>query len=185
VQRTAALAFAVLALAGCATAPPAVAPVRPEGDAPFAIEGRLSARHGNDALAANFQWTHAPPIDALVLTTPTGQGIAEIRGDASVRRVEVRGANGLSDTAPDWSTLTERALGAPVPVEGLAAWMQGLALPATQHTLQRDAAGRVALLQQDGWQVVFDYAGGAATRPARVRLTRDDIDLRIAVERWD
>jgi outer membrane lipoprotein LolB len=185
VRRTAGLAFVVVALAGCATAPAIVAPIPPEGDAPFAIEGRLSARHGSDALTANFQWTHAPPIDALVLTTPMGQGIAEIRGDASMRHVEVRGANGLSDEAPDWSTLTERALGAPVPVDGLAAWMQGLALPATPHTQERDAAGRVAQLQQDGWQVAFDYRDAAATRPVRVRLTRADIEVRIVVERWD
>jgi len=185
VRRTAALAFVALVLAGCATSPALVAPIRPEGDAPFAIEGRLLARHGSDALTANFQWTHAPPIDALVVTTPMGQGIAEIRGDASARRVEVRGANGLTDEAPDWSTLTERALGAPVPVDGLAVWMQGLALPATPHTQERDAAGRVAQLRQDGWQVVFDYPDASATRPARVRLTRADIEVRIVVDRWD
>ena len=184
-QRAAALALVALALAGCATSPPVVAPVPPEGDTPFNIEGRLSARHGSDALAANFQWTHAPPIDALVVTTPMGQGIAEIRGDASARRVEVRDGNGHADEAPDWSTLTERALGAPVPVDGLAAWIQGLALPATPHTLERDAAGRVARLQQDGWQVNFDYTDASARHPARVRLTRADIEVRIVVDRWE
>lgn len=184
-QRAAAFAFVALALAGCATAPQVVAPARPEGDAPFAIEGRLSARHGNDGLSANFRWTHAPPIDVLVVTTPMGQGIAEIRGDASVGRVEVRGANGLTDEAPDWSTLTERALGAPVPVDGLAAWMQGLVLPAAPHRRERDAAGRVAQLHQDGWQVVYDYADAAATRPARLRLTRADIEVRIVVDHWE
>jgi outer membrane lipoprotein LolB len=185
VQRAAGLAFVALALAGCATTPPVVAPARPEGDAPFAVEGRLSARHGNDALSANFRWTHAPPIDALVVTTPMGQGIAEIRGDASARHVEVRGANGLTDEAPDWSTLTERALGAPVPVDGLAVWMQGLALPDLPHTQERDATGRVAQLRQDGWQVVYDYADAAATRPARLKLTRADIEVRIVVDHWD
>jgi len=72
-----------------------------------------------------------------------------------------------------------------VPVYGLAAWMQALALPATPHTQERDAAGRVAQLQQDGWQVAFDYRDAAATRPVRVRLTRADIEVRIVVERWD
>jgi outer membrane lipoprotein LolB len=183
VRRAAALLFAV-ALAGCATAP-VVAPLRPEGDAPFTVEGRLSARHGNDALAANFRWAHAPPSDELALTTPMGQGIAEIRGDASAHRVEVRAADGRTDVAPDWATLTERALGAPLPVDGLAVWMQGLVLPASAHTLDRDASGRVAAIRQDGWQVDYDYADATATRPARLKLLRDGIEVRIVVERWD
>lgn len=184
-QRAAAFASVAVLLAGCATAPAVVAPSRPAGDAPFAIEGRISARHGNDALSANFQWTHAPPIDVLSVTTPMGQGIAEIRGDASVRRVELRGANGLSAEASDWSTLTERALGAPVPVDGLAVWMQGLTLPDTAHALERDSAGRVAQLRQDGWEIVYDYRDATAVRPARLKLARADIEVRIVVDRWE
>lgn len=183
-RRAAALLIAV-ALAGCATSPPAVAPTRPEGDAAFTVEGRLSARHGSDAFAANFRWTHAPAFDELDLTTPLGQGIAEIRGDANAHRVEVRAADGRTDTATDWATLTERALGAPLPVDGLAAWMQGLPLPATAHRRERDASGRVVALAQDGWQVDYGYADASATRPARLKLAREGIEVRIVVERWD
>jgi outer membrane lipoprotein LolB len=180
-----ALFAAALLTAGCATPPVAVAPPRTAGDAPFAAEGRLSARHGNEAISVNFQWTHAPPADALVVTTPTGQQVAEITGDSSARQVEIRGANGLRDRDSDWATLTERALGAPVPVDGLAVWIQGQALPGTPHALERDAAGRITMLRQDGWEITYDYADATAARATRLRITRADFEVRIVVDRWE
>ncbi len=175
---------AALFIAGCATQPVAVAPPHAAGDAPFAVEGRLSARRGNEALTVNFQWTHTPPSDAFVVTTPLGQQIAELNGDSSAGRVELRGANGLREQAADWATLTERAFGAPLPVDGLAVWMQGQALPGTPHVLERDAAGRISLLRQDGWQVDYDYADATSARFARLQITRTDIEVRIVVDRW-
>ncbi len=181
---TFALLAAALVVTGCATPPVARTPQRAAGDAPFTVEGRLSARRGNEAFSGNFQWTHAPPSDALVVTSPMGQQIAEITGDSSAGRVEVRGANGVRDEAADWATLTERTLGAPVPVDGLAVWMQGLVQPDTPHDQERDAAGRVSLLRQDGWQVAYGYADATSARPVRLSLTRADIEVRIVVDRW-
>jgi len=180
-----ALLVAALGIAGCATAPVAGPARQAAGDAAFSIEGRLSARRGNEALSANFEWTHAPPSDALVVTSPMGQEIAALTGDSSAGRVEVRDARGTRDEAADWTTLTERALGAPVPVDGLAAWMQGLVRPGTPHVEARDAAGRPSLLRQDGWEVTYDYADASSTRPARLKLSRDDIEIRIVVDRWE
>jgi outer membrane lipoprotein LolB len=187
VHRTATPALFAVALlvAGCATQPVAVVPPRAAGDAPFAIEGRLSARRGNEALNVNFQWIHTPPSDALVVTTPLGQQLAEIYGDSSVRRVEWRGANGLREEGADWAALTERALGAPLPVDGLAVWMQGQVLPGTPHAQERDAAGRLSLLRQDGWEVAYDYADATTSRPARLQVTRAGIEVRIVVDRWE
>ena len=53
---------------GTMKAPSKLGPV----DQPFAIDGRMSARRGNDAVAVSFAWTHSPPRDELVVTTPLG-----------------------------------------------------------------------------------------------------------------
>ena len=179
-----ALVAAALLATGCAAPPVAVAPQRAAADAPFAAEGRLSARHGNEAISVNFQWTHRPPADAFVVTMPTGQEVAEITGDSSARQVEIRGANGLRDQAADWATLTERTLGAPVPVDSLAVWIQGQVLPDTPHALERDAAGRIAVLRQDGWEIAYAYADATAARATRLRIMRADFEVRIVVDRW-
>ncbi len=66
----AAVAFVV---AGCASAPFAPLPALPlPADAPFTIDGRLSARRGNEAISVSFAWMHAAPRDEFVVTTPFG-----------------------------------------------------------------------------------------------------------------
>ncbi len=42
-------------------------------------------------------------------------------------------ADGRRDDAPDWAALTDRALGAPVPVEGLSAWIVGAPRPGAPY----------------------------------------------------
>jgi outer membrane lipoprotein LolB len=134
-------------------------------DEAFAIEGRLSARRGNDAVSVSFVWNHAPPKDHFVVTNPLGATVAEMSGDSSARRVEVRAADGRTDSASDWSALTERFVGFPLPVEGLAFWARGSPRPGTAQTAEADAAGRLHVLRQDGCEIVYTYADD----PARCR----------------
>ncbi|MBU6486155.1 MAG: outer membrane lipoprotein LolB, partial [Betaproteobacteria bacterium] len=67
--------MAAAVLAGCAALPPA--PTAPGAasvaDLPFAVDGRLSARHGEDGVAGAFTWSHEPGRDSIDLSTPLGQ----------------------------------------------------------------------------------------------------------------
>lgn len=178
----AALALAVAACAGVPTAPPSPLPFAP--DAPFAIDGRLSARRGSDAVAIAFAWTHAPPRDDFAVTTPLGQSVAELSGDASIPRVEVRTADGRRDEAPDWASLTERAIGFPLPVGGLASWVQGAPRAGASHAAEFDAAGRLIVLTQDGCEIVYAYRDALARRPSGFRVACFDLELRVVIDRW-
>jgi outer membrane lipoprotein LolB len=180
-------AAAVLLLAGCALAPPhpPSTTFAVVADAPFALDGRLAARRGSDAVTANFTWHHAPPRDDLVVTTPVGQSIAELSGDTDAQRVEMRMADGRRADGPDWMSLTERALGFPLPIAGLAAWVRGGPHPATPHWVEPDAAGRAAVLRQDGWEIVYGYHDGATRAPSRLRLAHTDVEVRIVIDRWN
>jgi len=181
----AAAAIAVV-VAGCATSGPSVTPPLPAraGDAPFAIDGRLSAQHGRDAVSVSFSWTHAPPRDELVLSTPLGQAVAELAGDASEKRVELRSADGRVEVAHDWAALTERAVGVPLPVEGLAAWAQAAPRANAPHSIEVDASGRAGVLRQDGCEIVYAYADDSTRRPSRIRVACHDLEMRIAIDRW-
>jgi len=181
------LALATWLLAGCAVAPPGIPVPGPEiayVDAPFTAVGRLSARRGPDAVAVHFAWTHRPPRDELSVTSPLGQTVAELAGDAAARRVEVRTADGRRAEASDWATLTERALGFPLPVSGLAAWIRGAPHPNAAYTREADREGRVAVLRQDGWEVVYDYPDAAARGPLRLRLTYPELEIRVVIDEW-
>jgi outer membrane lipoprotein LolB len=179
------LAALALVLAGCASAPSSPPPpIVFAGDAPFAVDGRLSARRGPDAVAIAFAWTHAPPRDDFVVSTPLGQSVAELTGDASIPRVEVRTADGRRDEAGDWATLSERVVGFPLPVDALSRWAQGAPRADAPHTVETDAAGRASVLRQDGCEIVYAYADDAARRPSGLRVTCHDLELRIVIDRW-
>jgi outer membrane lipoprotein LolB len=173
-------------LAACAGTSPDGAAPGPAAyvDTPFTATGRLSARHGREAVAVHFEWSHRPPRDELAVTTPLGQTVAELSGDAAQPRVEVRTADGRTAEAADWSSLTEQALGFPLPVEGLAAWIRGAPHPGAGYARETDREGRVALLRQDGWEIVYDYPDAAARAPLRLRITYPEFEIRVVVDEW-
>src|SRR5215470_13900287 len=183
---TLATAAIALLLGGCATPGPSVTAPSPPiaGDAPFAIDGRLSARHGHDAIAIAFSWTHTPPRDELVVSNPLGQSIAELSGDASAKRVELRTAEGRTEVASDWGALTERAVGVALPVEGLASWAQAAPRANVPHSMEPDAAGRAGVLRQDGCEIVYAYPDDSTRRPSGIRVGCHDLEMRIAIDRW-
>ena len=153
--------------------------------ATFAVEGRLSMRHGSDALSAGFRWQHADEHDELALASPLGQTVAVLSGDAS--EVRLQAADGRVSSAADWSALTQQGLGWPLPVQGLSFWIQGAPRPGAPFSAETDEDGRAALIRQDGWTIVYQaYAQTAdsAQRPARMVLTYPDVELRIAIDHW-
>ncbi len=180
-------AVAAALLGACATTSTEVPSATPDFafvDAPFAVAGRLSAQHGREAVAVHFTWRHEPPRDELVVTTPLGQGVAELTGDASVEHVEVRMADGRQAEASDWPALTERTLGFPLPVAGLAAWIRAEPTNGASYAVETDGTGRVSLLRQEGWEIVYDYADVSARMPARLRVTYPEFEIRVVIDRW-
>ena len=169
-------------LAACASAPVqrTAAPVS-QADEPFEIAGRLSARHGNEAAAANFRWVHGAARDELTLATPLGSTLARLDGTAGQVRLEL--PDGRVTIAPDWEALTSKVLGAPIPVRGLTWWLRGAPHPGSPHTIERDTSARASVLRQDGWEIVYAY-GEASDRPVRLRLTFPDTELRLALDAW-
>jgi outer membrane lipoprotein LolB len=155
------LALALLA-AGCAheIQPPA-------GPLEFDLAGRIAARYGDEAFTGNISWRHAREGDEVLISTPTGQGVAQIlrQGDA----VLLKTAQGREYRAADSELLTERVLGFRLPIEGLADWVRGRPAPELEHR---------------GWRV--EYQGrDAQQRPTRLRLTYPGIELRLAISQWN
>jgi outer membrane lipoprotein LolB len=158
--------------------------VVPAAQGAFEVAGRLSVRHGSDAMAANFRWRHASERDELELASPLGQTIALLSGDSS--GVWLQPADGKVSTAGDWAALTERELGWPLPVQGLSFWILGLPRPGSPSTAETGDDGRVAVLRQDGWTIVYQaYAPtDEGARPSRVTLSYPGVELRIAIDHW-
>jgi outer membrane lipoprotein LolB len=181
----------LLALGTLAACTPAALERSPQEAAPlptrevFEASGRLSARHGTDALAASFQWRHARDHDEVELVTPLGQTIAILNGDGA--NVRLQAADGRVLTAGNWTALTEQGLGWSLPVEGLSYWMQGGARAGVPFTIEAGEQGRPSVLRQDGWTIVYQaYAETeeGVSRPSRLTASYPEVELRLAIDRW-
>jgi outer membrane lipoprotein LolB len=186
VARYSLLAVACALASACASLPPTSPASVPAADPreSFAIEGRLSARSPGQAVTVHFTWAHDPPRDDVAVATPLGQTVAELSGNAVASKVEVRLPDGRRDEARDWTTLTGRALGFPLPVEGLAAWVRGAPRDGAPHSVEADPSGRLAVLRQDGWEIVYGYPDEASRRPSRLRLTYPEVEVRVVIDAW-
>jgi outer membrane lipoprotein LolB len=139
----------------------------PAGALELSLAGRIAARYGKESFTGNISWRHARDGDELLISTPTGQGVAQIvrQGEA----VLLKTAEPREYRASDSESLTERVLGFPVPIEGLADWVQGKPSPQ---------------LESRGWRVEYQEYD-AQRRPTRMRLTNAGIELRFAIAKWN
>jgi outer membrane lipoprotein LolB len=178
-------AVVVALVAGCATVAPPSVRMANETATAFDAAGRLSARRGSDGVAAHFTWSHAPASDQFDVSTPLGQIVARLSGDAKGVRVERPGEAPIAYS--DWGALTRDVFGVAIPVDGLTSWIQAQPIAGPAFDLERDAAGRPLVLRQQGWEIVYAYADTAAANPIRLVMRYPDsepIEVRIVVDRW-
>lgn len=166
---------AVSALAGCATVPP---PVAPGG---FELVGRVAVRYGTEGATGRVTWRHDRLADDLVISSPLGQGIAEIgrRGDTYTLVT----ADGRRLTATDPERLTEDALGWRLPLAGLPDWVQGRPLDGVAAETRLDGT-RLVELRQLGWTIEYLARDETTLLPTRMRLSREALDIRLVIEDW-
>jgi outer membrane lipoprotein LolB len=158
----ASLLFAAL-VTGCAQ----VEIKPPAGPLEFDLAARIAARHGQETFSGNLAWRHAGGGDEMLITTPFGQGVARIVREGEA--VLLTTAEPREYRSNDAEALTERVLGFRVPIVGLADWVQGRPSPE---------------LERRGWKIeVQEY--DEQHRPARMRLTYQGIELRLAVMKWN
>jgi len=184
----AAMIGCALALASCSTVTrqeASSAVVFAQARDAFEVSGRMSLRHGSEALAASFRWHHEANRDVLDLASPTGQTVARLRGAPGVATLET--SDGHVETAADWTGLAVRSGGWALPVDGLAFWIQGLPRSGAPFTVEPGTGTNPGVLRQDGWTIVYlAFAPDAegAPRPARLSLSYPDVDLRLAIDAW-
>jgi len=139
----------------------------PAGPLEFSLAVRIAARSGKDAFTGNIAWRHARDGDEMLITTPTGQGVAQIirQGDAVVLKT----SEPREYRAADSEELTQRVLGFRLPIEGLAESVQGKPSPS---------------LEGRGWKVEYQEFDDQR-RPTRLRLTNAGAEVRLAIHQWN
>ena len=152
----------------------------------FDVDGRLSARRAGEGGAASFAWHHDGTRDEVDLSTPLGQTLARLSGDA--HGVRAQWPDGRTLDARDWDELTQRTLGVAIPVTGLSAWVRGVPRQGSASSIERDAQGRASVLRQDGWEIVYTYPDDVARRASRLTLRYPGVEpteVRLVLDRWE
>jgi outer membrane lipoprotein LolB len=182
-MRLAALVLLML-LGGCASLPkePVARPAQIEAAA-FALNGRIAIRHNGTRHSAGLHWAHRMQSDELLLLGPLGQTAARVYRDAQGALLE---DGDKQYRAADVESLMQQVLGWQLPLAGLHQWLLGRAADGDAY-IERDGAGRISLLRQDGWEVRYlRYEGDLAdSLPSRLQLTRGELQVQLLVDEWE
>lgn len=164
VRISASIVFVAL-VSACATTPPA--------PADRSYTGRFSATttlgEQRDSVSGRFNLEIRGQQQVLELSSPLGTTVARIEiepGSARATGAQMREVRG-----PDADAITEQLLGWPLPVAGLTDWIEGRPTPHRSARIERDA-GRVALIEQDGWTIRLPEYFDSSARPRRLVLER-------------
>ena len=134
----------------------------------------------------------------LQLLNPLGQTMARISVSPAGATLEV--PDRPVQTAPAVETLMQRAIGFPLPMDGLRYWLKPEAAPNTPAQITHDpVSGRISQIRQDDWTIDYlaydDPAGDNTAKPAspdsaplalkRVNLTRAQppLDVKLVIDR--
>ncbi len=179
----AAVTFGALGLSGCASVQPL--PQNAGRAAPFDVLGRVLVHYDGRAFSANVRWMHAADADEIWLLTPTGQALAQMREDGE--GATLTGADKSQYRASRVESLTKQALGWELPVARLQHWIRGTPVPNSPAEItERDAAGKVRQLAQDGWKITYDYYPPAENEglPRRMEVVGATQTLRLVIDTW-
>lgn len=188
-QATLAAFFSILA--GCAqwpgfAPPPSGKLTLAQAPASFRVEGRVSVNAEAESFSGGMVWRHDHSSEELLLRTPLGQGVAELRGGPG--GVELEDAEGRVHRAADADELVRQALGMELPLRGLAWWIVGHPRPGVPYRARPDEAGLLAALDQDGWHIEFSRyrPQGRYQVPGKLVAARGDkLEIRLVMDRWE
>jgi outer membrane lipoprotein LolB len=177
------LLLLTLLLTGCATAPVAVQ--RPaQAESPFAFNGRVSVKMGDQRNNAGVRWVHGAAADEILLMGPLGQTMARICRDTQGVTLETPGKR---YEAQHMETLMQQVLGWQLPLYGLRYWVTALPAPDSEFNIERDTNGQVAVLRQHGWEIRYSRYAAATpdALPLRLDLKREGVEVLLLIDEWE
>lgn len=151
----------------------------------FRLEGRLSVRADERSFSGGVVWLRRTGEESLLLSSPLGQGVAEIRREPDGMRLT--DAEGKTQTAASGEALLERVLGVRLPVGSLVYWLSGRPHPGKAFTAELDPVGRVAAVNQDGWRIEYGRYRQEEGRwlPGKIFAQRGEgVEFRLVVDAW-
>lgn len=183
-------------LAGCATrgtisepaAEPALRRATLEAIDHWEARGRIALKTPDTSGQGNFAWTQTGERAVLRLSGPFGAGAYEIRWEpARLTVLSKHGEVAADYTGPDAAErFLHEQLGWSLPVASTRHWLLGLAGPDSPAVETTDAAGLLAGLTQDGWQVRYNEyrPQDGIAMPRKLEFESAAGRIRLVIDAW-
>jgi outer membrane lipoprotein LolB len=178
---------AALALAGCATTPPAPqVGVTPDAAQlqQWTATGRMAIAAADQGGSGSFAWRQDGATTELDLRGPLGAGGARL----VVTPESVTFADGSGRSLDAEAARTELAarLGADLPWGQLRYWMLGLPAPGEVAAVQDAAAAPWRVIEQSGWRLAYEAFVNVQglSLPQRFTAERARVRVKVIVDGW-
>lgn len=187
----------LLLLTACATRPPSGPPIEPAAQEAalreiegFSLTGRTAIRAAAENVTAALSWTQEGEEGRVRLTGPFGIGSLQVTWTPDSLRL-IGGKDQVVEGAEAEAILLEE-LGFVPPFAALRYWIVGVAAPGESPSEREndEASGRLSSLSQQGWRIRYREwmrarsPAGTVEVPRNLIVTRDELTLRVVVQRW-
>ncbi len=150
------------------------------------IHARAALTLKGEAYNIGLNWERDSNRLMLLLEAPFGQGVFRIDGDVGgPYRLRLPDGQIFTNATPE--ALLEDVIGWSLPIGGLEYWIRGIPQPGSDYSHRLDAGGRARSIRQDRWDIAYlDYfaAQPEPQLPRRIKLSRDELTLKLVIERW-
>lgn len=149
------------------------------------LTGRMGIQTEKQSLTASLDWSQQQEHYEINLTGSMGSGSLRLSGDN--QRVDLVTSKGEQLTATDPEMLIYQHTGLTLPVVALRYWVLGLPAPGQITSQTLDTFGRLARLEQQGWNIdIHRYMQqGELALPAKVFVSNHRAKVRLVIKRWE
>lgn len=151
----------------------------------WALRGRLAVNDGEEGGSGHLSWHTHGQTSSIKFHGALGRGAWQLHADENGAVLEW--ADGEVHRADSVSELIERRLGWAIPVNALAWWVRGLAVPGDWDLRQLDQHGNIKKLSQLGWDIEYGRYRRTASVSMPMKLTarRQSYTVKFAIQDWD
>jgi outer membrane lipoprotein LolB len=150
----------------------------------FGMHGRIAILTEAKGFSGGLHWHHHGDGDDLDFYSPLGTQLGKLTRDAGGVTLTTSNQNSLH--AADAESLTQKALGWSLPMNGLTDWILGRPTQGPSEVLTWDKNGNITHMKQQSWDIQYsDYAAfDGVSLPKKIILKNQKLDLKLAIETW-
>ena len=152
------------------------------------LSGKLAVKQPSDSGTAVInRWQQRNESYELALSSAfLGMGSTQLKGVPGYIQLTMPNGDHYQSSEPE--KLIQAATGWQLPIDNLTWWIKGLPAPDGDFRLLFDEQNKLAILEQDGWEIRYDrwqpFIETLPELPARITALKGDKRVRVVISRW-